>query len=128
MIFVYSEEVEAFLASNDKEHIIDNCKPFQRLLVYQMLEKKFSSTIFARPRVMSNFRKVSNGSHMFIHNGNVERVTMKVIVIERAKSLEEMKLLNEDRLKKEEEELDDAIGLTKVIKMLSESVMHGNVF
>lgn len=98
-----SDSIEAFLLSDENERVIGNCNAFQRKLIYQLVESKFGKTIFASSRKLPN----SNA---------------KVIVVERSKSSEEEMDILKAKIKQEKCDMDEYIGFTEFIRVISESV------
>lgn len=98
-----NKEIEVFLSTNEhKEKIVSNLNGFQRKLVYQMIEKFFYN------RVSTSSRTENNQSQ---------------IVIERKRTLEEEKLLDEKRVRTEDSDLMETIGITTILQLISESVI-----
>lgn len=95
------DSIEAFLTSPEeagKEELpLEGLNGFQRRLVYQTIEAKF-------------FQRVTAAT---LNN---------ILVVKRTSSPEDMRLLEEDRCKKEESDLEDQVGITLLMKALSESV------
>lgn len=98
-----SDDVKAFLASDEKELVIDNCNAFRRKLVYQMLEHKFDGQVSPSSRTLP-------------------KSNVKVIVVEKKKSTEEEKKFFDEKRSKEKDDLEDFIGFTNFLKLVSDSV------
>lgn len=96
------EQIDLFLKSEEKEMVIDNKNGFQRKLIYQLIEANFHNKISTSNRDLDNKRKV--------------------LVIERKRSLEEESKLEAGRVESENREFEEMIGLSSIIKMVSESV------
>ncbi|XP_053675532.1 poly(A)-specific ribonuclease PARN-like [Anopheles nili] len=93
--------IEAFLQSDEPELIVGNCNPFQRKLIYQMIEQRFQ-------------RKVTTSSVSLENN-------QKGIKVERKRSPEEELVLDEQRRARENEDLETSVGLSLVLQELSKS-------
>lgn len=97
------QSVRDFLASDEQSITIEHCNAFRRKLVYQLIEQEFAAEVFASPR------KLPNSS-------------IKVIEIQRKRSDHEEKQYLKGKLQQEIDEMEDYIGFTTVLTMLSESV------
>lgn len=53
-VFLNSEDVTAFLASDKPELVIGRCNAFQRKLAYQLLEQKFAEQVSSSSRTLPN--------------------------------------------------------------------------
>ena len=99
---VFSKQIDDFLKSNESELIIDNSNNFYRKLIYQLIEAKYFDKVSASAKTLEN-------NH-------------KVILVGHKRSPEEEKLFELEKIKKEQEEIDNAIGLSTVMQLISESV------
>lgn len=95
--------------SEEKERVIGNCNAFQRKLIYQLIESKFGKTVFASSRKLAN----SNA---------------KVIVVERSKSSAEELDILKAKIAQEKIEIEDYIGFTEFMRILSESVRYISLY
>ncbi|XP_052899114.1 poly(A)-specific ribonuclease PARN-like isoform X2 [Anopheles moucheti] len=93
--------IEEFLQSDRPELIVGNCNPFQRKLIYQMIEQRY-------------FRKVSTSTVSLENN-------QKAIKVERKRSYEEEQALDEQRRAQENEDLELNVGMSLVLQELSKS-------
>lgn len=95
------EFINNFL-NNDKEDVLNlpPCNGFQRKLLYQTIRQKFS------------------GVHLETKTGEKKE---RFIVVTRVKSEDDMKKKEQNKQEAETAELDDAVGFTNVIKMISQS-------
>lgn len=97
------QTVHEFLRSDEKEITVEHCNAFRRKLVYQLLEQEFANQVF------SSSRKLPHS-------------TINVIVIQRKKSDAEEQKYYADKLQQENDAIEDYIGFTTIVKLLSESV------
>lgn len=97
----FSSRIEEFLASDAEELIIDKCNAFIRRLVYQEAKTRWPDKV----RIES---KIENTWHCL----SVQKAGTKK---------EEMEKDNQ-RLKKEKLEIEQAIGLSNLLKKISQSV------
>uniref|UniRef100_A0A1Q3F3P1 Putative polya-specific ribonuclease n=1 Tax=Culex tarsalis TaxID=7177 RepID=A0A1Q3F3P1_CULTA len=95
------ERIGTFLASEETDFKITNCNGFQRKLVYQMIEAKF--------------RKQISTSSVELENNH------KGILVERKRTKEQDRKLEEDRVAKENVDLESAVGLSLVLQELAKS-------
>lgn len=96
------EQIDLFLKSEDKEIVIENKNGFQRKLIYQLIEANFNNKVSTSNRDLENKKKA--------------------LVIERKRSLEEELKIEAERVESENRELEEMIGLSSIIKMVSDSV------
>ncbi|XP_022243473.1 poly(A)-specific ribonuclease PARN-like [Limulus polyphemus] len=94
------QQTEKFLASNEESLDIEPCNSFLRKLIYQSLENKLSSGIYMETQTTENQER-------FI------RI--------RKCSDEKKAQLMKDKQDSELEELQEAVGFSKVIKLITES-------
>uniref|UniRef100_A0A182IUN9 Uncharacterized protein n=1 Tax=Anopheles atroparvus TaxID=41427 RepID=A0A182IUN9_ANOAO len=90
-----------FLKSDEKEVIVGNGNAFQRKLIYQMIEQRYLG-------------KVSTTTVTLEDN-------QKAIKVERKRSPEEEQALEQQRIVKENEELEAKVGLSLVLQELSKA-------
>ncbi|XP_039448389.1 poly(A)-specific ribonuclease PARN-like isoform X1 [Culex pipiens pallens] len=95
------ERIGVFLASDDKDFTITNCNGFQRKLVYQMIEAKF--------------RKQISTSSVELENKH------KGILVERKRTKEQDRKLEEEKVAQENVDLESAVGLSLVLQELSKT-------
>ncbi|XP_052759535.1 poly(A)-specific ribonuclease PARN-like [Galleria mellonella] len=96
------ERVKQFVnKSEESEMVIDRCNPFIRRLLFQELGQKFKDEVFVDSRTLEN--------------------KDRVIVVTRLTSENHSSSKIEQKTKKEWEELEDAVGFSKVAQMISES-------
>ncbi|KAL4240976.1 hypothetical protein ACF0H5_001758 [Mactra antiquata] len=96
------KRVEKFLESGEHEsYSLPPCNGFQRKLTYQSLEAKFGSDIHLQGKT----------------NDKKERY----IVVTKIKDSDDVKRIEENKQAQDLAEVDDAVGFTKVIKMISQS-------
>lgn len=91
-----SESIEKFLKSEENELIVEKCNGFQRKLIYQLIEAKFLTKVTATSKNLG-------------------------VSIERKKSVTEEKELELEKIKKDEEYYFQIVGLSHVLKLLSET-------
>lgn len=97
----FSDDIDSFLLDETRAELgIENLNGFQRRLVYQTIESKY-------------FNKVTAAT------------SNNILVVRRRVSDEEMKKLEDEKCRKEKEHLEDQIGMTLLIKAISESVKFG---
>ncbi|XP_058834791.1 poly(A)-specific ribonuclease PARN-like isoform X2 [Topomyia yanbarensis] len=101
MLSEISERIERFLESEDKDFTITNCNGFERKLVYQLIESKYS--------------KLISGSSVPLANKH------KGILIERKRSKEEEQEFEANRIIQENEDLNNNVGLSLVLQELSKA-------
>ncbi|KAK3089306.1 hypothetical protein FSP39_002559 [Pinctada imbricata] len=106
------KSVSDFMENKESETLeLPKCNGFQRKLIYQVVRQKFTS-----------------GIHLESKTGEKKQ---RYIVVSKVKSEDELKKKEEEKQKNEMQELDDAIGFTKVINMISKSgklVIGHNMF
>lgn len=90
------KNIEKFLKSDDNELIVEKCNGFQRKLIYQLIEAKFINKVTATSKNLG-------------------------LSIERKKSASEEKELELEKIKKDEEYYFDVVGLSYVMKLLSDT-------
>uniref|UniRef100_A0A8D8JKF0 Poly(A)-specific ribonuclease PARN n=2 Tax=Culex pipiens TaxID=7175 RepID=A0A8D8JKF0_CULPI len=95
------ERIGVFLGSEDKDFTITNCNGFQRKLVYQMIEAKF--------------RKQISTSSVELENKH------KGILVERKRTKEQDRKLEEEKVAQENVDLESAVGLSLVLQELSKT-------
>lgn len=95
------ERIGVFLASEEKDFTITNCNGFQRKLVYQMIEAKF--------------RKQISTSSVELENKH------KGILVERKRTKEQDRKLEEEKVAQENVDLESAVGLSLVLQELSKT-------
>lgn len=96
------EDIEKFLNSSEKNLIIENQNPFYRKLIFQLIESNF-------------YEKISTSTISIDNN-------RKNILIERKRSKSEDLELEKQKVDAENIELDNSIGVSKIINWISESV------
>ncbi|XP_059612566.1 poly(A)-specific ribonuclease PARN-like [Phlebotomus argentipes] len=96
-----SEKIDEFLKSEEEELLLDTYNGFQRRLIYEMIERDYFEAISACPRELENNRKG--------------------LVVSRKKSPEEEMKLLEEKFEQEKKNLELQIGVTHILKALSES-------
>lgn len=94
--------INSFLQSDNKTQKIDGFKNVQRKFIYEMLRKDFSDTISFETKILKD------GS--------------RDIIIQRKLSPEELLVIENELKQKEENAMEDNIGLLTLMKVLSESV------
>ncbi|GJQ72312.1 hypothetical protein Trydic_g3401 [Trypoxylus dichotomus] len=94
------EQIEAFIKSDEEELVLPRCNGFLRLLIYQLVRENFDNKVNIRTRADNRDR---------------------IIVITRFKSMNERKEELGRLIEEEENEFENTIGFTKVIKFLVES-------
>ncbi|KRT82328.1 hypothetical protein AMK59_3833 [Oryctes borbonicus] len=95
-----SDQIQAFIKSDQDELVLPRCNGFLRLLIYRLVQENFDDKVNIRTR-----------------SDNHDRI----IIITRFKSLNERKEELEKLIEEEENELENTIGFSKVIKLLMES-------
>ncbi|XP_038120861.1 poly(A)-specific ribonuclease PARN isoform X2 [Culex quinquefasciatus] len=95
------ERIGVFLASEEKNFTITNCNGFQRKLVYQMIEAKF--------------RKQISTSSVELENKH------KGILVERKRTKEQDRKLEQEKVAQENVDLESAVGLSLVLQELSKT-------
>lgn len=93
--------ISAFLQSEEKELIVGNGNAFQRKLIYQMIEQRYTG-------------KVSTSTVTLEDN-------QKAIKVERKRTAEAEQAFEQERIAKENEELDSKVGLSLVLQELSKA-------
>lgn len=102
LLFCYfRKEINEFITSDREEFPIENRNGFQRKLIYQLIETKFRDIVSTESRNMENNRRA--------------------LVVRKKLSPEQEKILAVERLRNSELELQDLIGITTVMKLISES-------
>ncbi|XP_055624362.1 poly(A)-specific ribonuclease PARN-like isoform X2 [Toxorhynchites rutilus septentrionalis] len=96
-----SERIENFIKSEDKELAIANCNGFQRKLVYQLIDSKFQKLVSTASVVLEN--------------------NQKAILVERKRTKKQEMQLEADRIAQENNELENAVGLSLVLQELSKA-------
>lgn len=97
----FRDQIKAFIKADQDELVLPRCNGFLRLLIYQLVKEDFDSEV--------NIKTKSDNRD-------------RVIVITKFKSIEDQRTELEKLIEEEEQELDNTIGFTKVIKFLLESV------
>lgn len=97
------QSVSDFLDSTEKEITIEHCNAFKRKIVYQMLEQEFAGEVEVSSRCLPH----SN---------------IKILVVERKRSSAEEAARQKGKLQLERDNLEDYVGFTTVLMLLSESV------
>ncbi|XP_052241794.1 poly(A)-specific ribonuclease PARN-like isoform X2 [Dreissena polymorpha] len=96
------KKVEKFLESGEHETLsLPSVSAFQRKLTYQSLQAKFGTEIHLQAKTGDNRERF--------------------IVVTKVKGEEGMKQIEANRQKQDLDEIDDAVGFTHVIKMISQS-------
>lgn len=95
------ERIGKFLASEDKDFTITSCNGFQRKLVYQLIEAKF--------------RKQISTSSVELENNH------KGILVQRKRTKEQDRKLEEERVAQENVDLESAVGLSLVMQEVSKA-------
>ncbi|XP_033105063.1 poly(A)-specific ribonuclease PARN-like [Anneissia japonica] len=95
-------KTEALLKDNDKTSLqLDPCNGFQRKLIYQTMETKFQTKLIVETKTGEKKERY--------------------IVITKATSEDDKKKRDQLRMQAELDEVEDAVGFSKVIDMISES-------
>ncbi|KAL0892772.1 hypothetical protein ABMA27_014478 [Loxostege sticticalis] len=96
------KRVRKFLDSNDSDELeIDRCNAFIRRLLFQELGTRFKDEAFVETKVLENKNRV--------------------LKVSRIKSSDETKDRDTQKKEKEWEEFEDAVGFSKVARMISQS-------
>lgn len=96
------KQVREFVDDKKQNELeIDKCNAFQRRLLFQELSTRFKNEIFLETKVLDNKNRVLKVTRLLTDNDEQER----------------------ERLRKEREweEFEDAVGFTKVARMISQS-------
>ncbi|XP_058464193.1 poly(A)-specific ribonuclease PARN-like isoform X2 [Malaya genurostris] len=96
-----TEGIDNFLKGEEKTYTITNCNGFQRKLVYQLIESKYSKLVSTSSVPLANN-----------HKG---------ILIERKRSKEEEQQFQAERVVQENDDLDSIVGLSLVLQELSKT-------
>ncbi|XP_053607245.1 poly(A)-specific ribonuclease PARN-like isoform X2 [Plodia interpunctella] len=96
------KKVKDFIDNNDQEEMtIDRCNPFIRRLLFQELGSKFKDEVLVEAKVLDNKERV--------------------LIVTRIKSANDTNNKKMMRVKKEWDDFEEAIGFSKVARMISQS-------
>lgn len=96
------QDIDTFIKSDDKEILFVDKNGFQKKLIYQLIEAKFNDKVSTSNRELEN--------------------KTRALVIEKKRSIQEELKLDEEKVLKENHDLENMIGLTTIIDLLSKSV------
>ncbi|KAK5641654.1 hypothetical protein RI129_010201 [Pyrocoelia pectoralis] len=95
------KEIHDFIASDEEEHVLPKCNAYIRRLVYQQAEVTLLNKANLETRTLENKERI--------------------FVVTRIRTQDEKEAANREAIKKEEEELQQSIGFSTVIKAIVES-------